>query len=74
MIEQFGVIFTGVIAVFLTQSEHATRRRYACLFGMAGQPFWFMGLEGHQWGMLIVTLLYTAAWGKGIWVHWLRRG
>jgi hypothetical protein len=39
MIEQIGIVLFGVIAVWLTQDERADRRRFACLFGMAGQPF-----------------------------------
>ena len=39
MIEQFAIALFGVTAVFLSQSSDAERRRYACLFGIIGQPF-----------------------------------
>lgn len=72
-VDQIGIALTGTVAVFLTQSVHEHRRRYACLFGMLGQPFWFWSaIEAAQWGVTFVTFLYTAAWMKGVWVHWIR--
>jgi hypothetical protein len=72
MIDQIGIALTGVTAVFLTQSKAEPLRRYACLFGMAGQPFWFYAaITAEQWGIVVLNCLYTLAWGKGIWTHWL---
>lgn len=74
MIDQIGIALTGVIAIFLTQSKHEWLRRYACLFGIAGQPFWiYAAWTAGQWGILMLTMLYTFAWAKGVWTHWLRR-
>lgn len=73
MIDQIGIALTGATAVFLSQSANERARRYACLFGMVGQPFWFWAAwSAQQWGVLAVTVLYTAAWGKGVWTHWLK--
>lgn len=73
MIDQVGIALTGVTAVFLTQSKRERWRRYACLFGMAGQPFWFASaISAQQWGVLILCSLYTVAWAKGVWSNWVR--
>jgi hypothetical protein len=73
MIDQIGIALTGVTAIFLTQSKHEWLRRYACLFGIAGQPFWiYSALHAEQWGVLALTALYTLAWAKGVWAHWLK--
>ena len=73
MIDQIGIALTGVTAIFLTQSKHERLRRYACLFGMAGQPFWFWSaISAGQWGITVLCCLYTAAWAKGVWQHWLK--
>lgn len=73
MIDQIGIALTGVTAIFLTQSKHERRRRYACFFGLAGQPAWFYAaITAEQWGVTFVCALYTAAWAKGVWQHWLR--
>lgn len=73
MIDQIGIALTGAIAVFLTQSTSAELRRYACLFGVAGQPFWFLAAwQSQQFGVLFVSVLYAMAWAKGIYTHWLK--
>lgn len=73
MIAQIMIAATGVIAVFLTQQKNAEMKRYACLFGMAGQPFWFYAAwTADQWGIFILCLFYTYSWGLGIKNYWLR--
>lgn len=73
MIEQIGIVCTGVVAVWLSQDGRESRRRYASLFGLAGQPFWLWAAwTAGQWGILVIALLYTASWARGVWVHWLR--
>lgn len=72
MIEQFFIAGTGVTAIFLTQAKSACARRYACLFGLAGQPFWFWSAwEAGQWGIFALCCFYTLAWAKGVRLHWL---
>jgi hypothetical protein len=72
MIEQLGIVATGVVAVWLTQDPRETWRRWACLFGLAGQPFWiWAAAKSGQWGILAISLLYTWAWARGVWVNWL---
>lgn len=73
MIDQIGIACTGVVAIFLTQSKHEWMRRYACLFGIAGQPFWiYSAVHAEQWGVLTLTALYTLAWARGVWTHWIK--
>lgn len=72
MIDQIGIALTGVTAIFLTQSKRESLRRYACLFGMAGQPFWFWSaISAEQWGVTVLCVLYSLAWAKGCWQHWV---
>ena len=74
MIEQFAIALFGVTAVFLSQSSDAERRRYACLFGIIGQPFWFYSAwQSEQWGIFSLCFLYSWAWAKGLWTNWIRR-
>ena len=73
MIDQVGIALTGVTAIFLAQSKHEKARRYACFFGLAGQPFWiYSALTAEQWGVLALTMLYTLAWWKGVWSYWIK--
>lgn len=74
MIAQLAIALFGVTAVFLSQSESPVFRRYACLFGLAGQPFWFYTTYStEQWGMFTLCFLYTWAWAKGAVIHWFPR-
>ncbi len=73
MIDQIMIALTGVTAVFLTQSKDAKLQRFACLFGIAGQPAWFYSAyQAEQWGIFALCVLYAAAWGKGLWQHWIK--
>jgi len=72
-LDQIGIAFSGVIAVWLTQDKRDSRRRWACIFGMLGQPFWFYAAwKAEQWGIFALCTLYTYAWARGLWAHWLR--
>lgn len=69
---QLAIAFTGVTAIFLSQSGRADRRRLACLFGLAGQPFWFYSAwSAEQWGIVVLVFLYTWAWWQGVKNHWM---
>ncbi|MFK3845326.1 hypothetical protein [Stenotrophomonas sp. NPDC078853] len=72
MIEQIAIAATGVTAIWLTQSKHEGVRRFACLFGLAGQPFWFASaISAEQWGIVVLCCFYTVAWARGAWNNWL---
>ena len=74
MIEQLAIALTGVTAIVLVQSKSEQLRRFACLFGLAGQPAWFYSAyQAEQWGVFGLCVLYTMAWGHGFLVHWVRR-
>ena len=74
-LDQIGIVLTGVIAVWLTQDKREGWRRWACVFGMLAQPFWFYAAwKAEQWGILAITTLYAYAWARGVWTHWLAPG
>lgn len=73
MIEQIVIFTTGIAAVWLSQDEKSAKRKYACLFGMTGQPFWlYASYQASQWGILILSIVYTIAWMKGLYVFWIK--
>jgi hypothetical protein len=72
--DQLGIALFGVTAIWLSQDAREGVRRFACIFGLVGQPFWFYATYvGEQWGMFALCFLYSWAWGKGFRQHWLRR-
>lgn len=71
---QIGIAFFGVAAVYMSQDERIGRRRWACLFGLAGQPFWLVEtVHAQQWGIAVLCTLYTWSWWRGVRTHWLRQ-
>ena len=50
-LDQIGITLSGVIAVWLTQDERATWRRWACVFGMLAPAVLVLrGMEGRAVG------------------------
>lgn len=71
-IEQLAIMLTGATAIFLSQSKSERLRKLACLFGMAGQPFWFWTTYvNEQWGIFAMCFLYTFSWARGVWNFWI---
>ena len=72
MIEQIMIGLTSAIAIYLSQSDDRYTR-YACLFGVVGQPFWFYSsYQTEQWGIFVLCFFYAFAWGQGIKKYWLK--
>jgi len=72
MIEQFIIAVSELIAIWLIQTNNENHRKYACIFGLIGQPFWFYSSYiAHQWGAFILCFFFTAAWIKGLYQYWL---
>src|SRR5262245_29182664 len=71
-LDQIGIALCGVVAVWLTQDKREGWRRWACIFGMLGQPFWFYAAwSAEQWGIFALCMLYAYAWARGLWANWL---
>lgn len=74
MISQLLIGLCGVASIFLSQDERANVRRYACLSGLAAQPFWLYSTwHAGQYGIFALCFLYAGSWARGFWTHWVRR-
>ena len=52
--------------------RHGYNRRWASVFGLVGQPFWFYAAwETQQWGIFALCVLYTITWSKGFYTNWI---
>ena len=72
--EQILIAFTGVIAMFLTQQSNEGVKKFACLFGIAGQPFWFYSAyTNEQWGILMLCMFYSYSWCLGVYYNWIKQ-
>ena len=73
MIDQIGIALFGVSAVFLSQDARESWRRWACLCGLAGQPFWFYATyRAEQWGIFLLCFVYAYSWARGIRTYWIK--
>lgn len=66
---QFGIMTLGLIALVIVTSATTRRaRRIGCVVGLCGQPFWILSAwQAQQWGMLALSIVYTAVWAHGAW-------
>lgn len=75
ILTQFGIALFGVAAVYLSQDPRPERAKWACVFGLAGQPFWIAEtVESGQWGMVALCVVYAFSWARGFHTHWLKAG
>lgn len=73
MIEQLGIALFGATAVFLSQDSRESWRRWACVAGLLGQPFWFYATwKAGQWGILALCFVYALSWARGVRTYWWR--
>ena len=74
MTAQLCIAFTGCVAIWLSQDTDPKRRRWACIFGLCGQPFWFYSaFTAAQWGIFAMCFLYSWSWLRGLRNNWLTR-
>lgn len=74
VIGQLGIGLPGLTAIYFTQQPRAHLRRYACLFGLASQPFWFLTtIPNGQWGVVALNVVYTWLWGRSVYRLWVRK-
>lgn len=73
-IAQVVIAFTGMVAIYLTQQNNESLKKYAPILGLVGQPFWYYTtLLNEQYGIFILTLGYTYLWGMGLYNSWFKR-
>lgn len=69
---QVAIFVFGVTAIWLSQSPDRAVSAWACVFGLASQPFFFYSTwRAKQWGMLLLTCFYAFAWARGVNTFWL---
>lgn len=62
----------GMTAIALSQSPDPSLTRWACIFGLCSQPFWFISAyRAKQWGIFAISFAYTAVWMWGYYNFWV---
>jgi len=71
---QLFIAVTELIAIWLLQDKRENHRKFAPIFGLLGQPFWFYAsYTADQWGAFILCFFFTAAWIKGLKDYWFTK-
>jgi len=72
VIEQIFIAVTELIAVGLLQAKSRQYRKWAAIFGLLGQPFWFYtSYQQGQWGVFMVCFCFLALWLKSLKDNWI---
>ena len=73
ILSQIMIGLFGVTAVFFSQQKEESKRKWACIFGLLSQPFWFYSMYvSDQWGVFLLSFVYTISWLIGFKNYWLR--
>jgi len=74
MIEQTFIAITELIAIWLIQEKRQEYKKWASIFGLLGQPFWFYAsYNDQQWGAFVLCFFFTAAWIKSLKQCWFTK-
>jgi len=64
----------GIASVMLVTSKDEGLRRLAAPLALLAEPFWFYtAYINEQWGILLLTLIYTFRWTQVFIRDWVRR-
>lgn len=69
IVSQVAILIFGVGAIVLV----AKKNKWGFVIGLLSQPFWFItSFVHHQWGIFLVSLVYTLSWLYGIYEWFLK--
>jgi hypothetical protein len=75
VIEQAAIAVFGVVSIWLSQSPDPRQQSWAPIWGLIGQPFWFIATyRAEQWGMFALSIAFTVCWLRGLHTHWFLKG
>ena len=67
-----AIILLSIPGVWLVNSD---KLKAGTAFMFAAQPFWLAAIllsDPISIGMLVMGIIYTAAWSRGFYHHWIR--
>lgn len=70
LISQIGLSILGISAIILV----AKKNKWGFVLGLLSQPFWFItSYLNQQWGVFILSIVYTFSWCFGIYEWFLKK-
>ncbi|MFA5187938.1 MAG: nicotinamide mononucleotide transporter [Patescibacteria group bacterium] len=62
-ISQIAICIFGILAIILISRKN----KWGFVCGLASQPFWYITTyHNHQWGIMLMNVVYTGSWIYGI--------
>jgi hypothetical protein len=69
---QIWIVVFGCAAVWMV-GRRESWKKWGYVLGLCSQPAWiYTTWKSEQWGILIVAVWYTYAWGHGAYNYWIR--
>ena len=73
VLSQVAIGLLGVASMMLVTSKEEALRRIAAPIALLAEPFWFYtAYVNEQWGILLLTFIYTVRWGQVFYRDWVR--
>lgn len=70
---QLALAVFGLSALAMALGKNPRHRKWAPIVGLLGQPFWlWFALRADAWGLLTLSLAYTAVYVYGAQAQWWR--
>lgn len=70
LISQVAIVILGTSSIILL----AKKNKWGFVLGLAAQPFWYItAFVNQQWGVFLVSFVYTASWLFGIYEWFFKK-
>lgn len=74
IVEQVVIAVCGLSGIVLSQAPEIRVRKLGCIVGLCAQPAWLhVAWANGQWGIFLLAIGYSLAWGYGLSVNWTSR-
>ncbi len=74
VIDQVMIAACGLTSVYCSQDRREGVRRWACIAGLVGEPFWlWAAVKAEQWGVVALCFVFMFGWSRGFYLHWIKK-
>jgi hypothetical protein len=71
--EQILIALLGGLSIWLVSCKGKIKK-WGYVFGLASAPCWLhTSFVNHLWGVFVLSIWYTVAWGWGIYNYWIKK-
>lgn len=68
---QIIIFVSEVLAMWLTQQNNESLKKYAPIVGLIGEPCWlYSTYQTAQWGIFALSVVFMFIWAQGLYNHY----